>query len=397
MQNNYKLTKYTCYLFYILQGTLLNITPVLFVPLMEQFGLSYVQLGTLVSINFAVQLGVDVLLSKMVDKKGYRLALQVSAVAAFVGYGLFAWMPGVSDVPYVWLLIGMVLMAIGSGYMEITISPLIHALPDKAKGKNMALLHSFYAWGQLLTVIVTTVMLAIIGRENWHLIVTGWMIFPVVGFILSCIIPVPDIKPEENSSYSFKIFKEPMFIVFLLMIFFGACSENIMVQWSSAYMEQAMGLNKVIGDIAGMSMFAVMLGACRVLSAMTEKKIKLYHYMLYGSLLAIVCYFVVALTSIPALALVFCALTGFATAMLWPGTLVLGADYFPKAGAWLFAYLAIAGDLGGVFGPWLTGTVADKAGLSAGMLVSAIFPVISTLCIIIYLKKNRDNKRLRKL
>lgn len=162
-------------------------------------------------------------------------------------------------------------------------------------------------------------------------------------------------------------------------------------------MEQAMGLNKVIGDIAGMSMFAVMLGACRVLSAMTEKKIKLYHYMLYGSLLAIVCYFVVALTSIPALALVFCALTGFATAMLWPGTLVLGADYFPKAGAWLFAYLAIAGDLGGVFGPWLTGTVADKAGLSAGMLVSAIFPVISTLCILIYLKKNRDNKRLRKL
>lgn len=161
-------------------------------------------------------------------------------------------------------------------------------------------------------------------------------------------------------------------------------------------MEQAMGLNKVVGDIAGMSMFAIMLGLCRVLSAMTEKKIKLQHYMLYGSLLAILCYLIVALTDIPVLALVFCGLTGFATAMLWPGTLVFAAEYFPKAGAWLFAYLAIAGDLGGVIGPWLTGSVADKAGLNAGMLISAIFPLIAAICIIIYLKNNKSNKQLRK-
>lgn len=396
MKENYKITKNTCYLFYIMQGTLLNLAAVLFVPLKEQFGLSYVQLGALISINFATQLTVDIVLSKMVDKKGYRLALQISAIAAFVGYGIFAWMPTVSDYPYIWLLIGMVFMSIGSGYMEITISPLIHALPEKAKGKNMALLHSFYAWGQLLTVVVTTIMLALIGREHWNIIVTGWMIFPVIGLILSFIIPVPEVKSEEHSNYSFKIFKEPMFIVFLLMIFFGACAENIMVQWSSAFMEQAMGLNKVVGDIAGMSMFAIMLGLCRVLSAMTEKKIKLQHYMLYGSLLAILCYLIVALTDIPVLALVFCGLTGFATAMLWPGTLVFAAEYFPKAGAWLFAYLAIAGDLGGVIGPWLTGSVADKAGLNAGMLISAIFPLIAAICIIIYLKNNKSNKQLRK-
>ena len=397
MEPNYKITKYTCYLFYILQGTLLNIVPVLFVPLQEQFGLSYMQLGTLVSVNFATQLMVDIVLSKMVDKKGYRPALQVSAVSAFVGYGIFAWMPLITGTPYLWLMIGMIFMSIGSGYMEITISPLIHALPDKAKGKNMALLHSFYAWGQLLTVIVTTVLLAVLGREHWNLIMTGWMIFPVIGFILSCIMPVPEVKPEENSAYSFKIFKEPMFILFLLMIFFGACSENIMVQWSSAFMEQAMGLNKVIGDIAGMSMFAVMLGVCRVVSAMTEKKIKIYHYMLFGSLLAVLCYVIVALTDVPALALVFCGLTGFATAMLWPGTLVVAAEYFPKAGAWLFAYLAIAGDLGGVLGPWLTGTVADSVGLNVGMFVAAIFPILSTLTIFIYLKKCKSDKQLRKL
>ena len=397
MEPNYKITKYTCYLFYILQGTLLNIAAVLFVPLQEQFGLSYMQLGTLISINFATQLTVDIVLSKMVDKKGYRLALQVSSVAAFLGYGIFAWMPRTSDNPYIWLVIGMVFMSIGSGYMEIAISPLVHALPDKAKGKNMALLHSFYAWGQLLTVVVTTLLLALFGRQNWHLIVTGWMIFPVVGFVLSCIMPVPAIKAEESSSYSFKIFKEPMFIVFLMMIFFGACSENIMVQWSSAFMEQAMGLNKVIGDLAGMSMFAVMLGLCRVISALAEKKIKLYHFMLYGSLAAIICYLAVALTDLPVIALAFCGLTGFATAMLWPGTLVLAAEYFPKAGAWLFAYLAIAGDLGGVFGPWLTGTVADCSGLNAGMFTAAIFPLLSAVCIIIYLKKSKSDKQLRKL
>lgn len=397
MKSNYKITKYTCYLFYIMQGTLLNIAAVLFVPLQEQFGLSYMKLGTLISLNFAIQLTVDIVLSKMVDKKGYRLALQISSAAAFIGYGIFAWMPRLSANPYLWLMIGMVFMSVGSGYMEITISPLIHALPDKAKGKNMALLHSFYAWGQFVTVVVTTILLAVIGRENWHLIVTVWMIFPLVGLILSCIIPVPEVTAEENSSYSLKIFKEPMFIVFLLMIFFGACSENIMVQWSSAFMEQAMGIKKVIGDVAGMSMFAVMLGLCRVISAMTEKKIKLYHFMLYGSLTAFVCYLVVAMTDVPVLALAFCGLTGFATAMLWPGTLVFAAEYFPKAGAWLFAYLAIAGDLGGVFGPWLTGTLADKSGLKAGMLVSAIFPILSAACILIYLRKCRKDKQLRKL
>ena len=160
-------------------------------------------------------------------------------------------------------------------------------------------------------------------------------------------------------------------------------------------MEQAMGLNKVIGDLAGMSMFAVMLGLCRVISALAEKKIKLYHFMLYGSLAAIVCYLVVALTELPVFALVFCGLTGFATAMLWPGTLVLAAEYFPKAGAWLFAYLAIAGDLGGVFGPWLTGTVADSSGLNAGMFTAAVFPLLSAVCILIYLKKSKSHKQLR--
>lgn len=393
MEPNYKITKYTCYLFYILQGTLLNITPVLFVPLIEQFGLSYAKLGALASVNFAVQMAVDILLSKSVDKHGYRIALQVSSVAAFIGYAIFAWAPGMSDSPYMWLIIGTIIMSFGSGFMEITISPLIHALPDKAKGKNMALLHSFYAWGQLITIIITTLLLAMIGRENWRFIVTGWMIVPVAGFILATVMPTPEIVPEETKTSSFTIFKNPMFILFILMIFFGSCSETIMTLWCSTFLEQAVGLNKVIGDLAGMSMFSVMLGTCRIVCAMAEKKIKLYHFMLFGALGALLCYIIVSFTTIPILSLIFCALTGFATGMLWPGTLVFAADYFPKAGAWLFAYLAIAGDMGGVVGPWLTGLIADSAGLKAGIGMSAIFPVLTFMCIVIYLRKLKSVKR----
>ncbi len=396
MEQNFRITKYTCYLFYILQGTLVNLVPVLFIPLMEQYELSYVQLGALASVNFATQLIVDIVLSKMVDKHGYRLALQFSAVMAFAGYAVFAWAPDLFGNPYLWLVIGTVIFSIGGGFLEITISPLVHALPDKAKGKNMAILHSFYAWGQVLTVVVTTLLLALVGRRHWKFIVTGWMIIPVLGFILACIMPVPLSKADEHTSASFCIFKNPVFILFIFMIFFGACSETIMTQWSSAFMEKAVGLDKVVGDVAGMSMFALMLGLCRVICAALDRKMKLHNFMMIGAFGAIACYLIVSIANIPVLSLIFCALTGFATGMLWPGTLVFAADYFPKAGAWLFAYLAIAGDLGGVFGPWLTGIVADHAGLKVGMGISAVFPLLTFLCILIYVRSCKSVKRFHK-
>lgn len=395
MKQNFRLTKYTCYLFYILQGTLVNLAPVLFIPLMEQYGLSYVQLGALASVNFATQLTVDIVLSKMVDKHGYRLALQFSAVMAFIGYAVFAWAPDSFGNPYLWLVIGTVLFSVGGGFLEITISPLIHALPDKAKGKNMAILHSFYAWGQVLTVVLTTLLLALVGRHHWKYIVTGWMAVPVIGFLLACAMPVPASQTEDHGNTSFRIFRNPKFLLFIFMIFFGACSETIMTQWSSAFLEKAVGLEKVVGDVAGMSMFALMLGLCRVLCAALDRKIRLHNFMLLGALGAILCYLIVSVANVPALSLVFCALTGFATGMLWPGTLVFAAEYFPQAGAWLFAYLAIAGDLGGVFGPWLTGIISDRAGLKTGMGVSAVFPLLAFLCILIYVRSCKSIKRSR--
>ena len=396
MEQKFKLTKTTCYLFYILQATLVNLTPVLFIPLMEQYQLSYVKLGALVSVNFATQLIVDIVLSKMVDKRGYRLALQFSAVMALIGYMIFAWAPDLFGSPYLWLIIGTVFFSIGGGFLEITISPLIQALPDRAKGKNMAILHSFYAWGQVLTVVLTTVILSLVGRSHWKIIVSGWMIVPVIGFILASIMPVPEAKTEEQGNASIKIFKNPIFLLFILMIFLGSCSETIMAQWSSAFMEKAVGLDKVVGDVAGMSLFALMLGLCRVVSAVFDRKIKLHNFMLVGAAGAIASYLIVSLTNVPILSLLFCGLTGFAVGMLWPGTLVIAADYFPKAGAWLFAYLAIAGDLGGVCGPWLTGIVADAAGLKASMGVAAIFPLLTFACIFIYIKKCRSIKPLRR-
>ena len=392
MTQNYKITKYTCYLFYVLQGTLLNLTPLLFVPLMEQYGLSYMKLGALASVNFATQLIVDIVLSKLTDKHRYRISLRLSASAAFIGYMIFAWAPGRLGDPYTWLLIGTVVYSIGAGLMEITISPLIHALPDKAKGKSMAILHSFYAWGVVLTVIVSTSVLAIIGRDKWNFIVTGWLIVPVIGFILSCIMPVP--KPEsgenERTAGSFRILIKPAFILFLAMIFFGSCAEAVMTQWSSAFLERAVGLDKLIGDIAGMSMFALMLGLCRMASAALDKKISLSTYMMLGTIGAVICYIIVSVSNVAAVSLIFCALTGFMVGMLWPGTLVLAADAFPKAGAWLFAYLAVAGDLGGVFGPWITGAIADRSGLNAGLGAAAIFPVIGLICMIIYKRRTRS-------
>ncbi len=393
MKDNFMLTKYTSYLFYIIQGTLLNIAAVLFVPLKECFDLSYSELGSLVAVNFATQILVDILLSKAIDRHGYRPALVISSIAAIVGYWVFAWMPMITGDAYLWLVIGMMIMSIGSGLLEITIGPMINALPEKVKGSNIALLHSFYAWGQLLTIVVTTFALFVVGRENWHLIVTGWMLFPIAGLALATFIPVPKVTAEVKGKSSIEILKNPMFIIFMLMIFLGAAAETVMTQWCSTFMEQAMGIEKVIGDLAGMSLFAVCLGGCRVLSALMGKRIKLYHFMLLGSICAILCYIVVAVTNVPAISLIFCGITGFATGMLWPGTLVFAADYFPNAGAWLFAYLAVAGDVGAMAAPYITGIAADSLGLKPAMAIAAIFPILCTICIAFYLYKVKyDNK-----
>lgn len=408
---NFTSTKITCYISYIVQAININLCPVLFIPLRESFGLSYLQLGTLVSVNFITQLICDILFSRAVDRHGFRPFLILSEILAIVGLAVFALSPEFLAKPYAGFLAGTIFFSVAGGFLEIIISPLIHAIPSVSKGGSMALLHSFYAWGQMAVVLLTSFCLYLFGRDCWQWITLCWMAVPLAGLILSFLVPLPELLPEEKQEGMRQVLKQPIFLLFMLTIFFGGCTENTMVQWSSAYMERVLKLPKLFGDAGGMCMFACMLGLSRLFSSATAKKIKLSHFMAFGAAAAILGYFILSVSTIPVLSLSMCALTGFAVGMLWPGTLVFAAERFSRAGAWLFAFLAVAGDLGSAFGPWFSGLLSDRAaeirvlsdlsarlgmtgeeiGMRAGMAFSLIYPVITLICIMIYIKKT--NKR----
>ena len=407
---NYRMTINACYIGNFVQATVINLTPILFIPLKEQFGLSFGNLGLLVLVNFITQVLSDIGFSHAVDKYGYRPFLVVSHILTILGFGIFALSPLVMPSPYLGFIIGTVVFSASGGLLEVLLSPVINAIPTDEKSRAMAMLHSFYAWGQVTVVIVTTLFLFAFGRQAWPIIMLLWCIPPLVNSVLFAKVPLAPTVPEEHRESFRKYIKNRFFIVAVLAIAFGGASEVVMSQWSSAFMEKVMEIPKVIGDVSGMSMFAVMLGIGRLLHGRYGGKVDLSKIMIGGCVLAILCYITVALSGVGVVSLIACALCGIAVSLLWPGTLVISAERFPLAGTWLFAFLAAGGDIGASVGPWLVGVISDHAigiswladiaqraglnqaqlGMRAGILVGAIFPVGALLCHV-YLKRKRKS------
>ncbi len=390
---SYKSTIMACYIGVFSQAIIINLTPILFIPLREQFGFTFAQLGALVLINFLAQVAIDIGFSGFVDRIGFRPLIVPAYIFMVVGLIFFALVPRMPIAPYTGFVIATILFSAAGGLMELLLSPIINAIPTDEKAAAMSILHSFYCWGQVSVALLTTLFLFVFGKQSWPIIAALWAILPVINTFLFMRCPLAPPVSEENRQPVREIMKSPFFVIFLLAIACGGASELSISQWTSTFMETALGISKVIGDTAGMCMFAAMMGSGRLIYGILGSRLNLRKTMIIGSFAAVVCYLTVALSPIPILGLVACAICGLGVSLLWPGSLSLATERFPLAGSWMFALMAAAGDIGGSIGPWFMGFVADNMpnlstfmsqeqfGLRAAMLISAIFPLGALICV----------------
>jgi len=397
MQKSYKQTVRACYIGTVCQAIIINLTAILFIPLGYQFGLSYTQLGALVLVNFAVQVSVSLIFGTIVDRFGFRRFILVAHFLAVVGMAWFAATPVVPINPYITLMTGTVIFAVAGGFLELLLSPILNSIPTDEKSSAMSIMHAFFCFGHLVVALLTTLFLLIFGREAWPVVVLVWILVPMVNLFFFAVSPmvtpvgtdtVSDTKDRSLGSAR-TILRKPLFIVFIFAIMFAGASEITFSQWTSAYLEEVIGLPKVVGDIAGVSMFAAMMGVCRIGYGILRRKGVLWlpsqaRLMQMGGLLALASYMLIAATANPMLALLACAICGLGVGLLWPGTLSLAVDAFPTAGTWMFAVLAAAGNIGSAVGPSAFGVIADGVGLRAGFFAMTVLPVGAVICMCLY-------------
>lgn len=379
MRYTYDHTVRGCFVGYIVQAIINNFAPLLFLTFQKELGLTIPQVTALVTINFAVQLLTDLAAAALVDRIGYRAGMVIAHLAAAVGFPAMAFLPGILPVPYAGILIAICLNAIGGGLLEVLVSPVVEACPTDHKEKTMSLLHSFYCWGHMGVVLISTVFFAVFGVEHWRLLALLWAVVPLCNGLLFLRLPIAPLLDDDEASMPItELLKNKLFWVLMLLMVCAGASEQGVSQWASAFAEQGLGVSKTIGDLAGPMLFAACMGTARFLYGKFGEKIDLQRFMLFSGLLCIAAYLLTALSPLPLFGLLGCGICGFSVGILWPGTFSLGAKALRKGGTTLFALLALAGDVGCGSGPTLVGLVTEQAGgsLSAGILSGIVFPVL---------------------
>ena len=373
---NYKSTLHACYLGYITQALIVNLPPLLFVVFREKFGLSYTMLGSIVMLIFVTQLIVDALAVEYVDKIGHRTSAVMAHAFAAVGMIALAFLPRVLPYPFIGLIISSILFSIGGGLIEVLVSPIVESLPSEAKASSMSLLHSFYSWGQVLVIILSTLALLFLGQELWFFLPLVWSLLPL--YTLFKFTRVPLIPPEEESKRTplKTLFRSRIFLIALLLMICSGASEQSMAQWASLFAEKGLGISKTLGDLLGPCLFAVMMGIVRTWYGMKGQKVHIHKILVISSVLCMASFVIAAIVPIPAISLLGCALCGLSVSLMWPGMLSLTAASYPAGGVAMFAILALAGDLGCSVGPQLIGIIADSSSLNWGLLTAIIFPTI---------------------
>ncbi|MBQ7089860.1 MAG: MFS transporter [Clostridia bacterium] len=393
---SYRRLKFACYSGNISMSVVGNLSPLLFLTFRRLYGISYSLLGLLVLINFCTQLGIDLIFSFFSHKFNIPKTVRMMPILTVIGLFIFAlWPFFFPQTAYAGLVVGTVLFSVSSGLGEVLISPIIAAIPADDPDREMSKLHSIYAWGVVAVVLVSTLFLLLFGKENWHWLALLLALIPITSAILYASSEIPPMETPEKTSGALHLLKNKGLWLCVIAIFLGGSAECTMAQWCSGYLEQALGIPKVWGDIFGVALFAVMLGTGRTLYAKIGKNItKVLLACAVGSTL---CYLVAALSPIPLIGLLACGLTGLCTSMLWPGNLIVASDRFPKGGVFVFALMAAGGDFGASVGPQLVGVVTDTAlaspallslaeslsiapeqlGMKLGMLVGMLFPLIA--------------------
>lgn len=408
MQHSYRRTIAACYVVNITMSVIGNLPPLLFLTFHETYGISYSLLGTLVLINFFTQLTVDLIFSFFSHKFNIPLTVRLTPIIAIAGLALMALAPVLfPNAVYLGLALGTVVACAASGLCEVLISPVIAAIPAENPDREMSKLHSVYAWGVVGMVVVATAFLLLCGNQNWQWLVALMTLVPLTAALLFIRTPIPQMQTPEKTSSALHFMKNKTVWLCVLAIFLGGASECTMAQWASGYLEQALGLPKVLGDLLGVALFSVALGMGRSTFAKIGKHPS--RAILWGAVGAVACYLIAALSPFAIVGLLGCAFTGFCVSMMWPGSLMVASDRFPAGGVLIFALMAAGGDMGASVGPQLVGVVTDAAiaiptisdfaatlglapeqlGMRLGMLIGMLFP----LCAIpVYAHFRRQDK-----
>ncbi len=392
-QRTYKRTLIACYLGFVTQAISANFTPLLFLTFKNTYGISLEKIALIPLVFYLTQLLVDFAATKLADRIGYRICVTASQVLSALGLASMAFLPELLPVPFVGIVIAVMLYAVGSGLIEVLVSPIVEACPFENKDGMMSLLHSFYCWGAVGVILGSTVFFAVFGIENWKILTLVWAMIPLLNTFNFMTCPIERLLEEGESLSIRKLLSIPLFWLLILLMICSGASEASMAQWASAFTESALGVSKSVGDLAGPCLFAVLMGITRVIYGKMSDKLDLTKVMLLCGTLCVACYLTASLSPSPVLGLVGCAFCGAAVGIMWPGTLSISSQKCPKGGTAMFAFLALAGDLGATVSPALVGGLAEAAGgdLKAGLLAAVLFPAVLVIGLIVLERTYREN------
>ena len=387
MDTKYQKTVYACFVGYIVQAIVNNFVPLLFLTFHRSYGIPLSRITLLVTFNFGLQLLVDLVSVTFVDRIGYRATMILAHLTAALGLVMLAVLPCVLSDPYTGIVIAVFFYAVGGGLLEVVVSPVMESCPTPNKEAAMSLLHSFYCWGHVGVVLLSTLFFALFGISRWQILAVLWALIPAVNMLVFTRVPIADLIPEgETAIPLWNLLRNRLFWLFvLLMICAGAC-EQAVSQWASTFAEQALGVSKTLGDLTGPMLFAILMGTARLIYGKFGEKLPLQKCIIASTLLCLASYLIISLSPLPALGLIGCGICGFSVGILWPGTFSMASAAMPAGGTAMFALLALGGDVGCSGGPTFVGLISSAAGdnLKTGILCAIIFPILmlgGTICL----------------
>ena len=381
VKTKYEHTIYAGYIGYITQAIVNNFAPLLFLTFGRDYGLTLDQITLITTVNFLIQLCVDLLSAKLMDRIGYRRGIIGAHLFAAVGLAGMAFLPDLAPSPYMGLMISVVLYAIGGGLIEVLISPIIEACPTEKKEAAMSLLHSFYCWGHVSVVLISTAFFRLCGVQNWKIMACIWALVPLFNLFYFSLVPLYPIAADAEELSLGGLLGQKVFWLFMVIMVCAGASEQAMSQWASAFAESGLQVSKTVGDLAGPCAFAVLMGTSRALYAKYSEKLPLKKFMKLSAVLCIFCYIVAAFSGQAVVGLLGCALCGFSVGIFWPGTFSVAAGRLPGGGTAMYALMALAGDVGCSFGPTVVGLTASAFGgnLKSGLTMAMVFPILILL------------------
>ena len=388
----YQKTLAACYLGFVTQAIAANFAPLLFLTFQSTYGISLEKIALIPVVFYLTQLLVDLGATRFADKIGYRICVVASQVVSAAGLVMMTILPEVLPVPFLGILIAVVFYAIGSGLVEVLVSPIVEACPFENKDGQMSLLHSFYCWGAVGVILGSTLFFAVFGTENWKILALIWALIPLFNIFQFLTCPIERLVEDGESLPLGRLLRLPLLWMMILLMICSGASEASMAQWASAFTESALGVSKTVGDLAGPCLFAVFMGISRILYGKMSEKLNLTKTMLLSGLLCVACYLLASLSPLPVLGLAGCALCGFSVGIMWPGTISLSSQKCPQGGTAMFAFLALAGDFGGTVSPAVVGNISELAGdnLKMGLLAAAIFPILLVIGLLVLNRRMKN-------